>query len=551
MKKIALFIIIVVLILGLSSFYLKEYLSIEYWASGVGEWRRTIDENFKLASVAFLLAHFLIAALPIPWVSTLSMIGGLLFGAKYSILYSVLMTAVGGGVSFLWMKYFLHDYVKEKYGHYYKKYLSNEKNNIKVLISLRIFPIIPFFMVNAISSLSSIRLIDFIWASVVGRLPIIVLYSYIGGEVHNVSHVKDLISTKILFLFAVMAIFPWALDFMMKKMKAINFLLFLTILLSLRSNHIFAQSTLYDYTISAVVADKVVQIQNIAKSQDVNVNDVFAIFSHESHDVLGYAEVSKVNPESEFFEALVETHHQSGMIRSGNYLVKLNLSTVKNSVPARIELLSYSKRKVAAKYRHMVYTGFFLGQTAQPLLKKEFIVGPSFFAYGYRDSLQFHTSVLNTFFGTPNIGYKFLFGRSADFALAFSQEFNYYPDARRTYHEFSFHLDTYSNSKFLSYSKLKFSTKRPETKTLTSNDEYMSDLSTELQLAYGYMTDTWNRFIFGPKVDFEKKVVGGSVGYYYIDKEFHMLIGASANDFSEAKLGKDGYILNLDFWWRF
>lgn len=551
MKKILIFIIIVMLILGLSSLYLKEYLSIEFWMNGLSTWRIFIGENFKLASFVFLTAHFFIAALPVPWVSTLSMIGGLLFGAKYSILYSILMTAVGGAVSFLWMKYFLHDYVKEKYGHYYKKYLSDEKNNIKVLISLRIFPIIPFFMVNAISSLSSIKLFDFIWASVVGRLPIIILYSYIGGEVHNVTHIKDLISTKILFLFAVMAVFPWVLDFMMKKIKGLGIVILFIVTLVLFTNRAYAQSTLYDYTISAVVADKVVQVQNLAKSQDINVNDVFAIFSHESHDVLGYAEVSKVDPDTDFFEAVVETHHQSGMIRTGNYLVRLNLSTVKNSIPARIELLSYSKRKVAAKYRHMVYTGFFLGQTAQPLLRKEYIVGPSFFAYGYRDYLQFHTNVLNTFFGTPNIGYKFLLGRSSDFALAFSQEFNYYPDARRTYHEFSIHLDTYSNSKFLSYSKLKFSTKRPETKTLTNNEGYTSDLSTELQLAYGYMTDNWNRFIFGPKVDFEKKVVGGSVGYYYIDKEFHILIGASANDFSEAKLGKDGYILNLDFWWRF
>lgn len=30
-----------------------------------------------------------------------------------------------------------------------------------------------------------------------------------------------------------------------------------------------------------------------------------------------------------------------------------------------------------------------------------------------------------------------------------------------------------------------------------------------------------------------------------------MLVGASANNFSEAELGKNGYILNLDFWWRF
>ena len=551
MKKILIFISLCLLILGLSTLFLKQYLTINFWINSLNTTREFIDSNFALASCYFLLVHFFMAALPIPWLSTLSMIGGLLFGAKYSIGYSVLMTGLGGAVSFLLMKYFLHDYIKDKYFHVYNKYLSDEKNNIKILISLRIFPIIPFFMVNAISSLSSIRLFDFIWASIIGRLPIIILYSYVGGEVHNVQSVQDLVSVKVILLFSVMALFPWLLDFILKRIRLFTTSLVMFTLTVCFSDKTFAESTLYDFTISAVVADKIVQVQNLSKTPDINVNDVFAIFSHDSHDVLGYAEVSKVDPNSDFFEALVETHHQSGMIRSGNYLVKLNLSNVKNSIPARIELLSYSKKKVASKYRHMVYTGFFLGQTAQPLLRKEYIIGPSFFAFGYRDYLQLHTNVLNTFFGTPNIGYKFLFGRSSDYALSFSQEFNYYPDAKRTYHEFSIHLDTYSNSKFLSYSKLKFSTKRPETRTLTNNEGYTSDLSTELQLAYGYMTDNWNRIIFGPKVDFEKKVVGGSVGYYYIDKEFNMLLGASANDFSEAKLGKDGYILNLDFWWRF
>lgn len=490
MKKIIIFTLIVAIVLTLSVFYLKSYLTVEFWLNRLNYFHSFIENNYRMASFYFLLAHFLVAAFPIPWVSSLSMIGGLLFGAGYSILFSVLMTALGGAVSFLWMKYFLHEHVSKRYGHYYKKYLSDNTNNIKSLITLRILPIIPFFVVNAIFSLSTIKLFDFVWASVVGRLPIIILYSYVGSRISSVKNINDLINTNTIGLLTALAVIPWVLDWLAKKKNRLS-ILFVCSSAFLMSGTSIAQSTIYDYTISAVVGDKTIQIQNLSGSKDIKINDIFAIFSHDSHDVLGYAEVSDVSVETDFFEAIVETHHQSGMVRTGNYLVKLNLATVKNSIPARLELLSYSKRKVAAKYRHMVYTGFFLGQTAQPLLRKEFIVGPSFFAYGYRDYLQFHTSVLNTFFGTPNIGYKFLLGRSSDFALAFSQEFNYYPDARRTYHEFSFHLDTYSNSKFLSYSKLKLSTKRPDTKTLTNNEGYTSDISTELQLAYGYMTDSF------------------------------------------------------------
>ncbi len=314
----------------------------------------------------------------------------------------------------------------------------------------------------------------------------------------------------------------------------------------------FADSTLYDFTVSDIVSDQVIQIQNMSKTVDVKVGDLFAIYSHVTSNVIGYAEVTKISDFGDFLEAKVSTHHQSGLVRPGNYLVRLDLSKADNPIPARIELLTYSNRKIASKYRHMVYTGFFLGQTAQTLIKKEVILGPSFFAYGLSERLQLHSNVLNSFFAIPNIGYKFLLMRNQEFALAFSQEVNYSTENRRSYHEFSFHLDTYSNSKFLSFAKLKLFTKRPETRSLAANsEEYFNDLSTELQLAYGYVADNWNRIIFGPKVDFEKQKVGGSVGYYFIDKEFHMLIGVSANDFSTTRLGRDGYIFNLDFWWRF
>ena len=73
----------------------------------------------------------------------------------------------------------------------------------------------------------------------------------------------------------------------------------------------------------------------------------------------------------------------------------------------------------------------------------------------------------------------------------------------------------------------------------------------EFSFSYGYLLDNWNRIIFGPKIDVNKEKVGGSIGYYIIQKEFHTLIGVTANDFSHFRIGKDGYLINLDFWWRF
>ena len=104
---------------------------------------------------------------------------------------------------------------------------------------------------------------------------------------------------------------------------------------------------------------------------------------------------------------------------------------------------------------------------------------------------------------------------------------------------------------FKSYAKLKIFTQKPQDDSLSNNEEYLYDLNVEFQLSYGYMFNNWNQLIFGPKIDVNKKRIGGNVGYYIIDKNFNSMFGVSSNDFSEFRLGKQSYLINLDFWWRF
>lgn len=307
----------------------------------------------------------------------------------------------------------------------------------------------------------------------------------------------------------------------------------------------------HEFVVTGVVGDGGIQIQRLDKQIVLQPGDLLAIYSHESNNVLGYARISGLTDNSDLYIATVETHNKSGIVRPENYLRKLDLTRVRNDFPARYDLSIKNENKSAAKYKPLVYAGAVQGMTAANLNKKEFLAGPSVFSYGLTNWLQIDVNLASTIFGVTNFALKNKLYENDDIQLSVENGFQYYKDPRKGSYQFTGYFDTNSNSNFKSYAKFKFFTQKPEDETLLNSEEYQKDLNLELSFAYGYMFSNWNQLIFGPKVDVNKKKVGGNIGYYIVDRHFHTMFGVSSVDFSEFRLGRQGYLINLDFWWRF
>ena len=326
--------------------------------------------------------------------------------------------------------------------------------------------------------------------------------------------------------------------------------LFLALIISLLSFSAFSYEK--EFVITAILNDDVIKVQKLDSNIDVTTGDILLIYSHTSKSILGYARVETVNPEDDFLTATVQTHNKSGMIRVENFLRRVDLTNTKNrDMPARFDLLYKENRKAAAKYRPLVYAGLAQGFTASNLIKKEWLAGPSILGYGLTSRNQVNTNLISSMFKILNVSLKTTIFSNDDYELSMENGFQYFHENTKGSYTFTGYLDMISNANFNSYVKLRVFTQKPQDEYLYNSGEYKNDLNLELSLAYGYLFNNWNRLIFGPKVDVNKQKVGGTVGYYIIDREFHTMIGVSTNDFSEFKIGREGYLLNLDFWWRF
>jgi hypothetical protein len=307
----------------------------------------------------------------------------------------------------------------------------------------------------------------------------------------------------------------------------------------------------HEFVITDLVSDNSIQIQRLNKLINLLPGDILAIYSHETKEVLGYARVSSVTDNSDLFMATVETHNKNGIVRIENYLKKLDLTKPDNDIPARYDLAYKDESKAAAKYRPLVYAGLVQGMTASNLFKNEFIIGPSILSYGVTSSTQLNVNLASSIFNVLNLSAKNKLVDNEALELSIENGFQYYPLTKKGSYQFTGYLDMVSNSNFKSYAKFKLFTKKPEDQSLSNSEEYQRDLNLEVQFSYGYIFSNWNQLIFGPKLDVNKKRVGGNVAYYLIEKNFNTMFGISSNDFSEFRLGKQGYLINLDFWWRF
>lgn len=307
-----------------------------------------------------------------------------------------------------------------------------------------------------------------------------------------------------------------------------------------------------EFVITDVLSDDVIKIQRLDSNIQIAEGDLLLIYSHTTKSILGYARVQAMDVDPDFFAATIQTHNKSGLVRPENFLKKVDLTKVKNDeMPASFDLLYKENYKAAAKYRPLVYGGLAQGFTASNLVKKEFLLGPSMFGYGVTSKWQVNSNLISTMFKVLNFSVKTTVFSNDDYEIAVENGYQYYHEKKKASYVLTGYLDMITNSNFNSYVKLRVFTQKPQDEYLYNSEEYENDLNLELSLAYGYLFTNWNRLIFGPKIDVNKQKVGGTIGYYIIDKEFHTMIGVSSNDFSEFKIGKQGYLLNLDFWWRF
>jgi uncharacterized membrane protein YdjX (TVP38/TMEM64 family) len=113
------------------------------------------------------------------------------------------------------------DAVQKKYGDKLAKFNEGvEREGVFYLFALRLIPLFPFFLVNLLMALTTIRVFSFYWASQLGMLAGTAAYVYAGAELAKIESAADVLSPALLAAFVVLGLLPFAAKKLVAALRA-------------------------------------------------------------------------------------------------------------------------------------------------------------------------------------------------------------------------------------------------------------------------------------------------------------------------------------------
>lgn len=145
------------------------------------------NKNFILATLMFMGAYTLIVACSIPGATIFTLTAGILFGPIYGSIVVIISATLGAVVIFTAVRYALREFVASRTSKWMKIMEYEFRNNaFSYLLTLRLIPIFPFWLVNIVPGLLGVSYFNFITATFFGIIPGTVVYVLIGNNLSEI-----------------------------------------------------------------------------------------------------------------------------------------------------------------------------------------------------------------------------------------------------------------------------------------------------------------------------------------------------------------------------
>ena len=208
-KRGILLAIIICLIGAFFVFDLGQYLTLESLKSNQQQLADFIQQNWLQAFIGYFLLYVVVTALSLPGAAILTLGSGALFGLGWGLLLASFASTIGATFAFLVSRFLLRDWVKTTFSNKIKAIDEGiAKDGAFYLLSLRMVPLFPFFVINLVMGITSIRTLTYYWVSQVGMLMGTVVFVNAGTQLVEINTLSDIVSADLLLSFALLGLFP-------------------------------------------------------------------------------------------------------------------------------------------------------------------------------------------------------------------------------------------------------------------------------------------------------------------------------------------------------
>lgn len=211
---------VVVLAWVYRAFDLGSVLSLEQLKESRDGLTAFYAQNRLVMIIAFFAVYVAATALSIPGAVILTLAGGAIFGFWLGLLVISFASSLGALLAFLVSRYLLRDWVQRKFQKPFQAINSGiERDGVFYLLTLRLVPLFPFWLINLLMGLTQLRAPRFYTVSQIGMLPGTAVFVNAGTQLALINSLGDVLSAPLIGSLVLLGIFPLVAKFVVGVLK--------------------------------------------------------------------------------------------------------------------------------------------------------------------------------------------------------------------------------------------------------------------------------------------------------------------------------------------
>lgn len=276
------------------------------------------------------------------------------------------------------------------------------------------------------------------------------------------------------------------------------------------------------------------------------------IISRQYNKAIAFGSVKKIDLTVSPHVAIITIEEiiDHSMVMEKDLIYPLDYKLMKEkAIPGFTSLTIQGDDEIPSKFKELAYFGVFTSE-GHTLDEHEALVSPFQLQYGVTN--YFGAKVVNALWldGYANAGLKVRVLRNKYARITMNTLGAYKVQSRDYIWQAGGVITLPTNAKFQNHLMINI-TLDPQFADAHATKGLGLFQESDIRSIQEYITDDWNRILYGPTYNVENKSFGGTVSYMWIWDTFHMSMGLAAKDFANLEVSRDGYYYVYDLFWRF
>lgn len=177
-------VLIVCALVGIRASGLTDYFSFDALEEFHGALRAWSNANPVTGPLILAGVYAIGTASSVPGMVWVTLAAGFLFGTAVGTGAVVVGATIGAVIIFLAARYAFADILRAKAGRWLDKVDKEmEQGQVSYLLTVRLIPVIPFWIANLVPAFLDVKARTFAWTTFIGIIPVVAVYCSVGAGI--------------------------------------------------------------------------------------------------------------------------------------------------------------------------------------------------------------------------------------------------------------------------------------------------------------------------------------------------------------------------------